>query len=113
MSGLKSRDKGMRFERACVLAFKACGFDCRRMPLSGALGGEFAGDLRVALDGRDRIFQLKCLANGYRTIYAALAGHDGLIVKADREEPLVVLPLSFFLTLAGERAQEQRPGAAA
>ena len=103
MSGLKSKNKGYRFENACVNAFKAFGFDCRRMPLSGALGGEFAGDLRIALDGRDRIFQLKCLSNGYRTIYAALAGHDGLIIKADREEPLVVLPLSFFLSLADQK----------
>ena len=102
MSGRKSKDKGYRFENACVKAFKAFGFDCRRMPLSGALGGEWAGDLRVALDGRDRIFQLKCLKDGYRTIYGALKGHDGLIIKADHEEPLVVLPLSFFFALAGE-----------
>jgi hypothetical protein len=103
MSGRKSRDKGNRFERACVPAFVAFGLNCRRMPLSGALGGEFAGDIRAAIDGESRVFQLKCLANGWRTVYSALAGHDGLIIRADRSDPLVVLPLAYFLKLCGPK----------
>jgi Holliday junction resolvase len=49
----RSRDKGSRCERAIVRALQAGGFAAARVPLSGAAGGRFAGDVLVPLNGRD------------------------------------------------------------
>ena len=44
MSGRRSRSKGARTERSIVNALKASGIAAVRVPLSGAVGGRFAGD---------------------------------------------------------------------
>jgi Holliday junction resolvase len=43
MTGRRSRDKGARTERCIVNALKASGIAAVRLPLSGAVGGRFAG----------------------------------------------------------------------
>jgi hypothetical protein len=55
---------------------------------------------------RIRRAEVKVRGNGFRQLYAGLEGADLLIVKADRNDPLAVLPLSFLveLMLAAERA---------
>ena len=44
MSGRRSRSKGARTERRIVNALQANGMAAVRVPLSGAVGGRFAGD---------------------------------------------------------------------
>jgi hypothetical protein len=48
---------------------------------------------------------VKARGDGFRQLYAWLTGFDLLIVKADRRDPLVVLPLVLVveLMLAAER----------
>ena len=58
------------------------------MPLSGAVGGRFAGDIILPLMGRDLCVEVKARADGFRELYSWLDGRDVLIVKADRREPL-------------------------
>jgi hypothetical protein len=41
-----------------------------------------------------RAVEVKCRADGFRELYGWLDDRDILIVKADRQEPLVVLRLS-------------------
>jgi hypothetical protein len=53
MSGRRSRDKGARVERAIVHALQAGGFAAERVPLSGAAGGRYSGDIVLPLLGRD------------------------------------------------------------
>ena len=53
MSGRRSRSKGVRTERAIVNALKASGIAAVRVPLSGAVGGRFAGDILLPFMGRD------------------------------------------------------------
>jgi hypothetical protein len=98
--GRASRDKGNRAERALVHFLQAQGFTCARIPLSGSVGGKFAGDLSIALLGIDRIAEVKVRSNGFRELYAWLEARDLLIVRADRREPLVVLPLRFAAEIA-------------
>ena len=43
MSGRRSRSKGVRTERSIVNALKVSGIAAVRVPLSGAVGGRFAG----------------------------------------------------------------------
>ena len=51
MSGRRSRSKGARTERGIVNALKASGIAAVRVPLSGAVGGRFGGDIMSAVHG--------------------------------------------------------------
>jgi Holliday junction resolvase len=102
MSGRKSRDKGARVERGIVAALQAAGLAAVRVPLSGAAaaGGRFSGDVVMPLAGRDLCLEVKSRADGFRKLYEWLADRDVLIVKSDRQEPLVVVRLSMAADLA-------------
>jgi Holliday junction resolvase len=103
--GRASRQKGNRTERALVRALQESGFAAERVPLSGAARGRFGGDLSVPLLGVDRRVEVKVRGNGFGRLYSWLDGADLLIVRADRSEPLVVLPLRLALEIA--RAAER------
>ena len=64
--------------------------------------GRFGGDVSVPLLGVDRRVEVKCRGNGFRQLYEWLAGADFLIVRADRREPLVVLPLKLAAEIAAK-----------
>jgi hypothetical protein len=102
--GRSSRKKGNRLERALIHALQHAGFAAERVPLSGAARGRFGGDLSVPLLGIDRRVEVKARANGFRRLYDWLGDHDFLIVRADRSEPLVVVP--FHLAVEIARAAE-------
>lgn len=95
------RDKGLRFERSIVNCFKAAGVDAKRVPLSGASEG-FKGDVLVEGRGRTWQFELKARRDDFKRLYGWLEGNDGVIIKADRQEALVVIPLSRFIEMEGE-----------
>ncbi len=98
--GRKSRDKGNRVERHLVNLLQDAGFAAERVPLSGSAGGSYIGDLTVPILGVDRCVEVKARAAGFRQIYAWLEHRDLLVVKADRLEPLVVLPLRLAIEIA-------------
>jgi Holliday junction resolvase len=98
--GRASRQKGNRAERALVHYLQDRGFAAERVPLSGAARGRFAGDLSVPVLGVDRRVEVKVRANGFRELYAWLGDRDLLIVRADRLEPLVVIPLKLAAEIA-------------
>jgi Holliday junction resolvase len=101
MSGGRSpRLKGNRAERALVAFLQNRGFAVERVPLSGAARGRFGGDISVPLLGVDRRVEVKARANGFRRLYDWLGDHDFLIVRADRGEPLVVIPFRLAVEIA-------------
>jgi hypothetical protein len=100
--GRASRDKGNRAERAIVKFLQAQSFAAEPVPLSGSGGGSYLGDLTMPVIGIDRVIEVKCRANGFKQLYDWLIDRDILIVRADRSEPLVVLPLK----LAGRDRDE-------
>jgi hypothetical protein len=51
-------------------------------------------DVRRHGDAAHLCLEVKARAEGFRELYSWLGGRDVLIVKADRQEPLVVLRLS-------------------
>ena len=104
MSGRRSRDKGSRVERAIVHALQAGGFAAQRVPLSGAVGGRYSGDIVMPLLGRDLCLEAKARADGFRELYSWLDRRDVLIVKADRQEPLVIVRLSLAAEIAKQVA---------
>lgn len=98
--GKFSRDKGARFERQLVGAFQAAGIAAERVPLSGAAGGRYSGDVSAPIGGADRLFEVKKRAEGFSLIYRWLGNNYALALGADRCEPLVCLRLKDFLSLA-------------
>ena len=98
--GRASRQKGDRMERALVKTLQAAGFGAERVPLSGSAGGSYKGDFTTPLMGRDLVVEAKARADGFATLYGWLESRDLLVVKADRKEPLVVLPLSLAVQIA-------------
>jgi hypothetical protein len=108
MSGGKaSRAKGNRVEREIVRRLQDHGFAAERVPLSGAAGGKYVGDLSVPLMGVDRTVEVKVRRTGFRQLYDWLSDRDFLIVRADRLQPLVVIPLRLAIEIAeaAERGQ--------
>jgi hypothetical protein len=102
VSGRASRDKGNRAERAIVKFLQDRGFAAERVPLSGAAGGSYLGDLTVPILDVDRVVEVKVRADGFRELYRWLIDRDILIVRADRSEPLVVLPLKLAAEIAAK-----------
>jgi hypothetical protein len=109
--GRASREKGNRLERSIVKLFQEHGFGAERVPLSGSAGGSYFGDLTVPVIGRDLVVEAKARDNGFRTLYDWLIGRDALIIKADRRDALVVLPLRLAveIAVAAERGKGRAP----
>jgi Holliday junction resolvase len=97
MTGRASRDKGARMERSIVHILQDAGLAAERVPLSGAAGGSYVGDVSCPVLGEDWVFECKSRAAGFAQLYGWLGEHKGLVVKADRQEPLMVMRLSDFL----------------
>jgi len=105
--GRKSRDKGNRAERALVRILQDRGFAAERVPLSGAAGGSYLGDLTVPLLGADRVVEVKVRARGFTQLYDWLDGRDLLVVRADRKTPLAVVPLALAVEIATAAEREK------
>jgi hypothetical protein len=59
------------------------------------------GSAQFPLIGRDLCIEVKARADGFRELYSWLAHRDVLIVKADRQPPLVVVRLALASEVAG------------
>jgi hypothetical protein len=94
--GRRPRDKGVRAERALVRFLRERGFAAEKM--SGMY--KPGADISVPLLGSDRRVEVKVRSAGFRELYGWLDGRDLLIVRADRREPLLVLPLRLAAEIA-------------
>lgn len=112
MSGRRSKRKGDRIEREVVARHRAIGLAAQRVPLSGAAGGLFAGDVVVPGVGR---IEVKARANGsgFVTLTKWLGSADALVLRQDHAEPLVVLPWATYRRLVAPLAGDQETGGAA
>jgi hypothetical protein len=63
------------------------GVAAEQVPLSGAAGGKFAGDISIPIIGRDLIAEVKVRGEGFRQVYGWLAGNDLLIIRVGLSEP--------------------------
>ena len=96
MSGRYSRNKGARTERAIAKVLQANSFEATKISRAYQPGH----DIVLSLKGRDFCVEVKARANGFRELYSWLNERDILIVKADRQEPLVVLRMSLAAEIA-------------
>lgn len=107
--GKASRDKGARRERELVARHVKAGIHAERVPLSGAAGGSYSGDLTVtpANWGAPLRCELKARKTGagFIQIETWLAGNDVLFLHRDRAAPLAVVPWEVWLDLIGGRRE--------
>jgi Holliday junction resolvase len=99
--GRRSRDKGNRAERAIVAFLQDSGPAGERVPLSASTDGKYVGDVTSPLLGRDMCAEVKVREHGFGQLYAWLDGRQILIVRQDRREALVILPLHLAAEIAG------------
>ncbi len=85
--GKSQRDKGQRAERELATLLGG-----EKIPLSGATGGSFSGDVKAL----GLTWEVKVRGNGFRELYRWLDSKDALAIRADRKGWLVVLPLETF-----------------
>jgi hypothetical protein len=79
--------------RAIVRLLQDAGIGAERVPLSGSVGGSYSGDISVPCLGRDLVVEAKSRARGFKELYRWLVNRDALVLRADRCDALVVLPL--------------------
>ncbi len=106
--GRASRKKGHRAERALVRALQDKSFAAERVPLSGSAGGRYCGDLTVPIIGRDHVVEVKVRGRDFTRLYQWLEGRDILVVRADRRQPLVVVPLALAIEIAAAAERNKR-----
>ena len=102
--GKFSRDKGARRERELVNRHKAIGVHAARVPLSGAAGGRFSGDVDVYPFGEHNaalVAELKARSNGegFKTLEGWMGDNDLLFLWRDRSEPMVVMPWATWVDI--------------
>ena len=113
MAGSSAKRKGSRVELEIVKLHEALGVPARKQPLSGALGGDWAGDIDIGpLDiGRDYLmgYRAECKARRdagcWKTIKRWLGANGALFLKQDRCDPLVVLSWSTYSVLVRRVAE--------
>jgi hypothetical protein len=82
--GKSQRGKGARAERSFAKLISG-----ESVPLSGAVGGSYVGDVV----GMGMVWECKVRKDGFKQLYSWMDGKDALAIKADRKECLVVLLL--------------------
>ena len=96
MSGRRSRNKGARTESAIAKALQADGFEAAKVSRAYQPGP----DIVLRLMGRGLCVEVKARADGFRELCGWLVGRDVLIVKANRQEPLVIVRMSLAAEIA-------------
>jgi hypothetical protein len=106
--GKFSRDKGSRNERKLVSMLRNHGIEAEKIPLSGAAGGSFSGDIKML---KNFVAEAKVRAggSGMKSIYKWKGSNDVLIISQDYAAPLFVMTLA---TLAEMLGQEYAAGVA-
>ena len=97
MPGLSPKRKGSRIEREIVQRHLKLGIHAERVPLSGAAGGSFSGDVDIYAFGKNDAplcgeIKARKGGAGFATMERWLSDNDILFLRRDRAEPLVVLP---------------------
>jgi hypothetical protein len=94
--GIKSRRKGARVELEILHRLQDAGLIAEKL----SYAWKKTHDLQVDKLGT---VEIKCRANGFAQLYKWIVPVDVLIVKADRNIPLAVLPLATLIELVKKR----------
>jgi hypothetical protein len=96
--GKRSRSKGAREELAIVKLLQRNGFAASKVSAMYRAGP----DLSLPLLGSNRAVEVKVRAGAFKELYRWLVDRDILIIRADRQKPLVIVPLDLAAEVAAE-----------
>lgn len=90
----KNKSKGYYHERKIVEWLTKIGIKAKRQPLSGALGGEYRGDIKVELMGHELVGEIKYRdKSGFPSPFTVLDKRDLAIYKRRNGEPQTIVIL--------------------
>lgn len=95
--GRKSKTKGNREERKIVHLHLQHGIPCERVPLSGAVGGLFAGDIVTGPYVGE--VKIRAKGQGWRVLDGWLGKLDLLFLRRDCHKPCVYMPWKTYVKL--------------
>ncbi len=100
MAGKHSRNKGAAYEREIVNQLKEHGIEAERVPLSGAMKGNYGGDIKLG-PVLGYIGECKRTKKKLTHIYKALEqdNADFLFARDDLKETVVIVRMETLLTL--------------
>jgi hypothetical protein len=102
---INSRRKGSRAELNLVRFLQQRGLNATKVSRTGYSGT----DLSLDLLGIERRVECKVRSHGFRQLYEWLANSDVLVIRADRKEPLCVLPLWLAAEVAAVAEGIEKP----
>jgi hypothetical protein len=91
--GRRNRRRGADEERAITRQLQEAGVAAEKVSRSWKPGP----DLSVPLLGRDLDVEVKIRGDAFKTLYGWLVDRDALILRANRERPLVVVRLDLAI----------------
>ena len=100
----RNKSKGTYHEKWFVNWLKEQGIKAKRQPLSGALGGEYRGDIKVELNGHELVAEVKYRdKSNFPSPFSVLDKRDIALYKRKTGTPqtLVILSGEVFLKLFG------------
>lgn len=107
----KNKQKGCYHERRIVEWLQKIGIKAKRQPLSGSLGGEYSGDIKLQLGRHELVAEVKYRdTSGFPSPFTVLEGRDLAIYKRRRGTPqtIVILPGDVFEKLM-EKINDSEP----
>jgi hypothetical protein len=91
----RNKAKGLYHEKWVVDWLKAIGLPAKRQPLSGALGGEYSGDIITRIMGHRLVTEVKFRdASNFPSPFSVLDNRDLAIYKRKKGTPQVVVIMS-------------------
>ena len=100
MPGKHSRNKGAAYEREIVNQLKEHGIEAERVPLSGAMKGNYGGDIKLG-PVLGYIGECKRSKKSLSRIYKALDqdNADFLFARDDQKDTVVIVRMETLLSL--------------
>ena len=105
----RNKNKGTYHEKWFVNWLKEQGIKAKRQPLSGSLGGEYSGDIKLELNGHELVGEVKYRdKSNFPSPFAVLEGRNIAFYKRRRGTPqtLVIMSGETFEQLM-ERTNEE------
>ena len=105
----RNKNKGTYHEKWFVNWLKEQGIKAKRQPLSGSLGGEYSGDIKLELNGHELVGEVKYRdKSNFPSPFAVLEKRDIAFYKRRRGTPqtLVIMSGETFEQLM-ERTNEE------
>ena len=91
----RNKNKGTYHEKWFVNWLKEQGIKAKRQPLSGSLGGEYSGDIKLELNGQKLVGEVKYRdKSNFPSPFAVLEGRDIAFYKRRRGTPQTLVIMS-------------------